>query len=58
MKNAGFRARTVRYSAPLVYLDHPRGYDRPEVRQRNREIRAETKAMQVTKTKFGIFKDI
>lgn len=56
MKNAGFKARTVRYSAPLVHLDHPRGYDRPEVRQRNREIRAQTRALSITTTKFGIVK--
>lgn len=56
MKNAGFKARTVRYSAPLVHLDHPRGYDRPEVRQRNREIRSQTKVLKVTATQFGITK--
>jgi len=57
MKNAGVRGRTVRYSAPLVHLDHPRGYDRPEERQRNREIRAQTKAGRATTTKFGIIKE-
>jgi len=57
MKNAGFKAHTVRYSAPLVHLDHPRGYDRPEVRQRNREIRAQTKERRATTTKFGIIKE-
>ena len=56
MKNAGFKARTVRYSAPLVHLDHPRGYDRPEARKRNREIRAQTKALQMKTTEFGIVK--
>ena len=56
MKNAGFNARTVRYSAPLVHLDHPRGYDRPEVRKRNREIRAQTKALRMKTTEFGIVK--
>jgi hypothetical protein len=48
----------VRYSAPLVHLDHPRGYDRPEVRQRNREIRAQTKTLQTKTTEFGIVKDV
>jgi glycosyltransferase involved in cell wall biosynthesis len=58
MKNAGVRGRHVRYTAPLVHLDHPRGYDRPEIRAVNRKIRAETKANRATFTAYGIHKDL
>jgi hypothetical protein len=37
MTNAGIPGRHLRYSAPLVHLDHPRGYADPEKMRRNKE---------------------
>lgn len=54
LKNNGVSGRHIRYSAPLVHLDHPRGYDRPEIRRRNLELLAETRAEKRTCTPHGI----
>jgi glycosyltransferase involved in cell wall biosynthesis len=54
LKMAGVLGRHVRFTTPLVHLDHPRGYDSPEVR--NREIRAETAALNRARTPYGIEK--
>ncbi len=54
MKMAGTKGRHVRFTTPLLHLDHPRGYDRPEIRARNRAIRAETKARGMAATAHGI----
>jgi glycosyltransferase involved in cell wall biosynthesis len=54
MKLAGMSGRHARFTAVAVHLDHPRGYDRPEVRARNRAIRAETKALRRAVTPYGI----
>lgn len=56
LKMAGVRGRHARFTTPLVHLDHPRGYDRPEIRARNREIRAETAALNRARTPYGIEK--
>jgi len=41
LNNAGVRGRHLRYSAPLVHLDHPRAYADPEQKRRQKEtIRA------------------
>jgi len=41
LENAGVRGRHLRYTAPLVHLDHPRGYADPErIRQHKAAIRA------------------
>lgn len=45
LENAGVRGRHLRYTAPLVHLDHPRGYADPELIRRHkahiRAVRAE-----------------
>lgn len=41
LNNAGVRGRHLRYSAPLVHLDHPRSYADPEqMRRQKQTIRA------------------
>lgn len=41
LSNAGVRGRHLRFTAPLVHLDHPRGYADPAHKRANRErIRA------------------
>jgi glycosyltransferase involved in cell wall biosynthesis len=54
MVNAGIRGKTVRYSAICVHLEHKRGYMKPEMRQKNLQIRADTRALKKTWTEFGI----
>lgn len=38
LANAGIRGVTLRYSAPVFHLEHPRGYVDPQVQRRNREM--------------------
>lgn len=52
--NAGIRGVTLRYSAPLYHLDHPRGYVDPAVQRRNREMIAAARESGKTWTEHGI----
>ncbi len=54
LTNAGIRGKTIRYSAICVHLEHKRGYMKPEMRQKNDLIRAETRSKRITRTPFGI----
>ena len=54
LNNAGIRGKTIRYSAICVHLEHKRGYMKPEMREKNDRIRAETRANRATWTPFGI----
>lgn len=54
LAHAGIRGRTIRYSAICVHLEHGRGYVTAEMRQRNRAIRAATRARRATWTAHGI----
>ena len=56
MMNAGIRGKQIRYSAICLHLDHARGYVREEAIERNRAIRAETRAHRSTWTEYGIVK--
>ncbi len=52
--NNGTRGAHLRYSAPLVHLDHARGYSDPEGRMRNRELIEAARRDGVRVTQFGI----
>jgi glycosyltransferase involved in cell wall biosynthesis len=52
--NAGVRGKTIRFSAICVHLEHKRGYKRPEMKQKNALIRAETRRNHITWTPHGI----
>lgn len=52
--NAGVRGKTIRYSAICVHLEHKRGYMKPEMREKNDRIRAETRGNRATWTPYGI----
>ena len=54
--NLGIKAKQIRYSAICLHLDHQRGYVKPEMIEKNRLIRAETKQKNITWTAFGIKK--
>jgi hypothetical protein len=56
LANSGVRGQHLRFTAPLVHLDHPRGYADPEHKRANRErLRARQRA-GVTWTEDGIVK--
>jgi glycosyltransferase involved in cell wall biosynthesis len=54
LTNAGIRGKTIRYSAICVHLEHRRGYMNPQMREKNRAIRRETRRNRVTWTPYGI----
>ena len=56
LENTGVRGRHIRFTAPLVHLDHPRGYKDPElVRQHRRKI-AEVRRNKITWVEEGVSK--
>lgn len=54
LANNGTRGAHLRYSAPLVHLDHARGYVTDEGRNRNRALLQATRQNRTTFTAFGI----
>lgn len=54
LKNAGIRAKQIRYSAICVHLDHARGYVNDEDWKRNRVIRNKTVDEKLKETPAGI----
>lgn len=56
LANAGVRGRHLRYTAPLVHLDHPRGYKNAEEIRRHKAMIARTRAEKLTWTPNGIEK--
>ena len=54
--NAGVRGRHLRYTAPLVHLEHPRGYRDPEKVRRYREMIRAVRRSGVAWTDHGIEK--
>ncbi len=54
--NKGLKVKQFRYSAVTVHLDHPRGYVKPEMIEKNKAIRNETKIEKSVWTEFGIVK--
>lgn len=56
MVNNGIRGIQARYSVILIHLDHPRGYEKPEIWAKNNAIRQQVKAQNLTWTEAGIVK--
>jgi hypothetical protein len=56
LMNKGLRAKSLRYRAICVHLDHSRGYARPESVAKNRQIRNETCKSNSVWTPYGIVK--
>lgn len=54
--NNGVKAKQIRYSTVCIHLDHARGYVKPEMIQKNIQIRQETKEFKKTWTEYGIQK--
>lgn len=56
LKNNGVVGRHIRYTAPLLHLEHPRGYADMELLKRNKAYVKEVKAKGITWTEDGIVK--
>jgi glycosyltransferase involved in cell wall biosynthesis len=56
LNNAGVRGRHLRYSAPLVHLDHPRGYADPEKKRHYRALNKAARKSGEAWTEHGIVK--
>lgn len=56
LKNNGIRGRHLRFTAPLIHLDHPRSYKDSEKRKKHRAMIAHTRATRKTWTEHGIDK--
>lgn len=54
--NYGIKPKQLRYSAIVVHLDHPRGYENKESWKKNKEIRKYTKKYKTIHSPFGIVK--
>ena len=54
LRNAGLKAKQIRYSAICVHLDHSRGYANPEDMARNRQIRQTSIEQSLIETPCGI----
>lgn len=54
LRNAGLKARQIRYSAICVHLDHPRGYATASSIDKNRRIRETTRRRKIIETPYGI----
>ena len=54
LENAGVRGQHLRYTAPLVHLDHPRGYRDAEKIRRHKAMIAEVRRRKAVWTEHGI----
>jgi glycosyltransferase involved in cell wall biosynthesis len=54
LENYGYRGKRVRHRAVCFHLDHERPYRKPEIVQRNREIRARIRESGEVRAKRGI----
>jgi glycosyltransferase involved in cell wall biosynthesis len=54
LQNLGLRGKQVRHRAVCFHLDHDRPYRKPEVVQRNREIRARIRESGEVRARLGI----
>lgn len=53
LKNAGIKARHVRYNALVFHLDHPRGYVDLELVKKNKALRVFNEKNKIAYTKHG-----
>jgi glycosyltransferase involved in cell wall biosynthesis len=56
LENAGIKGQHLRYTAPLVHLDHPRGYADPEKIRRHKAIIRAARTSGVAWTEHGLVK--
>jgi len=56
MNNAGIRGRHIRYTAPVLHIEHSRGYANPEIAARNKRYMKSVRRSGVAWTPHGIVK--
>lgn len=56
LNNAGIQGRHIRYSAPLLHIEHPRGYADPQVAASNKRYMKSVKRSGASWTEHGIIK--
>jgi GT2 family glycosyltransferase len=54
LQAAGVQGRSVRYTAPVFHLEHPRPYAKPEEVARNRALYEHNRAIKLTRTPYGL----
>lgn len=54
LQAAGVRGRSVRYTAPVYHLDHPRPWGTPDVVAANRALYEENRARKLIRTPHGL----
>lgn len=54
--NYNIRSKQIRFSAVCLHLDHARGYDKPEIREKNMAIRRDVRRTRAHWTANGIVK--
>lgn len=54
LQNAGITGKRIRHRAIVVHLDHPRGYVRQDIIEKNNAIRAHTQSQRLTRTPYGL----
>jgi len=56
LNRAGFKATSIRYTAPVLHLAHPRPYGDPEKKKENERIYEENRETNIIYTPYGIIK--
>jgi len=56
LNRAGFKARSIRYTTPVLHLEHPRPYGDQEKRKQNEGIYEENNEAHIIYTPYGIVK--
>lgn len=56
MNNAGVQGRHIRYTAPVLHIEHSRGYANPDIAARNKRYMKSVRRSGVTWTPDGIVK--
>ncbi|WP_431048496.1 glycosyltransferase family 2 protein [Roseateles sp. L2-2] len=51
---SGVTGKRIRYRTPVLHLDHPRGYDQPEIRAMNKRLRERGREEHLLWTPHGI----
>jgi GT2 family glycosyltransferase len=54
LQAAGIHGRSVRYTAPVLHLEHERPYARPDLVEANRRLYEESRAQRLTRTLYGL----
>jgi glycosyltransferase involved in cell wall biosynthesis len=58
LENAGVRGQHLRYTAPLVHLDHPRGYKDPEAIRRHKTHIRDVRRRRIAWSDAGIRREM